>query len=250
VMQGRLMGFEQLTAQRITSRHVVVVHVPQSVGQLEQSSNGSHFPLPHTAHGPQSAGHDAHVSVDWQMPSPQRAHGPQSSGQEKQVSPGAVHTPSPHRGHTPQSGAHDAHVSLPSHRPSPHPGQRPQSSGQVKHVSSSLQTWSPQVPGGGRTSGNPVSTGGGTSNETTSMGRMTSVNPPSASAPASLPAKSSVRRELRPQPAMVTQETAKSTVARIRKVRGMFTGEGYHRRAGGATSSSARYCGNARVFRY
>ena len=63
-------------------------HVPQSPGQVMQSSPESQTPLPQAAgHCPQSAGQLLHVSVPLQVPSPQAGgHVPQSAGQLLHVS--------------------------------------------------------------------------------------------------------------------------------------------------------------------
>lgn len=51
LMQTRFGGLEQVIEQRSMSRQFVVGHAPQSTGQLEQSSNGSHVPSPHRGGG-------------------------------------------------------------------------------------------------------------------------------------------------------------------------------------------------------
>jgi hypothetical protein len=72
----------QPNAQVRISKQLMVVHCPQSCGQLTHVSYGiSHWPSPHTAHGPQSCGQLAHVSFAVQVPSPQPGHLPQSAGQ-------------------------------------------------------------------------------------------------------------------------------------------------------------------------
>ena len=143
-------------------------HLPQSPGQVLQSSPStvSQAPLPQQA--PQSLGQLSHdsLALGSHFPSPQEAgHLPQSEGQVEQLSPPALsHTPSPQvaghlpqspgqvlqsslslgshfpspqaAGHLPQSAEQEPHVSPGSHFPSPHTGlQAPQSPGQVWHDS-------------------------------------------------------------------------------------------------------------------
>lgn len=77
----------------------VVVHAPQSPGQLAQSSPPSQVPLPQPTQPPQSAGqlvHDSPMPAA-QVPSPHAAHEPQSAGHDEQLSPApGLHVPSPH----------------------------------------------------------------------------------------------------------------------------------------------------------
>lgn len=83
-------------------------HMPQSCGQLRQSSKppaSSQRMLPQTEQTPQSTGQELQTSGARQRPSPQPMHRPQSSGQLKQLSPvAALHIPSPQVGQAPQSG--------------------------------------------------------------------------------------------------------------------------------------------------
>jgi hypothetical protein len=124
------------------------VHVPQSAGQVEQSSSAAQEPLPH-GHGPQSCGQVWQVSprVGWQAPLPQQ--GPQSAGQVWHVSPRPVwQAPLPQQG--PQSAGQFWHVSPAPQVPLPHvSGQVPQSAGQVVQLSVGPQMWSPQRGGQG-----------------------------------------------------------------------------------------------------
>lgn len=91
-------------------------HMPQSLGQLTQSSKreASQRMLPQNAHEPQSAGQLEQSSVPLQRPSPQPVQRPQSSTHVKHVSPDAAsHIPSPHGSHSPQSAGHEKQSSEP-----------------------------------------------------------------------------------------------------------------------------------------
>jgi hypothetical protein len=125
-------------------------HIPQSAGQLMQSSKppaDSQRMLPHTEQVPQSTAQLAQVSVPRHRPSPQPMHRPQSSGQVKQSSAAmGSQLPSPQRGQAPQSGAQVTQSSPASGRqkPSPHTEQAPQSLGQLLQLSVGEQVPSPQ----------------------------------------------------------------------------------------------------------
>ena len=127
-------------------------HIPQSRGQLMQSSRPSamsvsHRMLPHTEQTPQSAEQLAQFSVARQRPLPHSGQAPQSPGHVKQFSPlAAVHARSPHDGHGPQSGAHVAQVSPEPgvQKPSPQRSHTPQSPGQLEQLSVASHVESPQ----------------------------------------------------------------------------------------------------------
>lgn len=139
------------------SPHERSEHMPQSAGQLMQSSKppiDSHRMFPQTEQTPQSILQLAQVSVPRQIPSPQLGHIPQSAGQVKHVSEAAAsQVMSPHRGQAPQSGAH-VMQSSPSpgrQKPSPHTLHTPQSAGQLpqdsrpmSHIPSPHRVHSPQ----------------------------------------------------------------------------------------------------------
>lgn len=115
-------------------------HIPQSDGQLVQSSPGdSQRMLPQTAQMPlQSMRQLAQVSVPRQRPSPQLGHEPQSTSHVKQSSAAAAsHMPSPQRGQAPQSGAQVTQSSpaLARQNPSPQREHTPQSPGQLEQSS-------------------------------------------------------------------------------------------------------------------
>lgn len=91
-------------------------HMPQSLGQLMQSSkrDGSQRMFPQNAQEPQSAGQLAQFSVPLQRPSPQPMQRPQSSTHVKQLSPDAAsHMPSPQGSHSLQSAGHEKQSSVP-----------------------------------------------------------------------------------------------------------------------------------------
>jgi hypothetical protein len=135
--------------------------VPQSPGQLLQSSPASHFPLPHTTspqpphwflHSPtqtwsqliwQQKGSIAHTQASHAQPLQpgvdfvwQPSHCLQSFGQLAQSSVPGVQKPSPQvEGQGPQSLGQLQQLSLLAHFPSPHAGQLPQSLGQLVQFS-------------------------------------------------------------------------------------------------------------------
>ena len=130
-MSGKPPRVKQPMTHVTPSAHVCTGHAPQSAGQFVHVSKpriGSMFSqimFPQTEHVPQSIGQLAQSSRAAQRPSPQPVHAPQSPGHVKQFSMPAVHTWSPHDGQLPQSLGHvrQSSPSLARQKPSPHVGQ-------------------------------------------------------------------------------------------------------------------------------